>query len=350
MTDTTAQDQVISNAQAATITQALYSAETSSIRNTEYPTSVDKDRDMLDSRAAYETAMSLLMSEQNDQPYSDQGREQVRAQAWQVARASLQQGITNIKNMRLRAQYFQKVADTVGEFRSQVGTASLSELDELAREAMEIRDAQMELYRAQLSQTGQFFKDWMQGKTLIDLQRIYTAKRFPGTDFSALSQENKLLVYGDIIEASGRSTAFSTLVSDSKQYLVKGGPFILLTIGITVWQISNDAHPMTTIVENAVNVAAGLEGTEAGATIGAAIGAAGGPVGLFLGGLIGGIIGGFAAGWAADNLFDATVGAFSGRTTGPANQPLFVKPYRYQFAVPDNFKLTQSLLSQVGHG
>ncbi|WP_139489068.1 hypothetical protein [Brevibacillus dissolubilis] len=350
MDDQTQTSQVITNSQAVTITKALYGAETSVIRNTEYSTPVAKERDMLDSQTAYQNAMNLLTAEQNDKPYTtDQTREKVRELAWEVARSSLHHGIQNIKNMKLRAQYFQNVTDTVNDLRGQINQASLTDLEDLARQAMRTRDIQMDLYRAQLSRTASGFKDWMQGKTLIDLQRIYTQKRFPGqTDFAALNEEEKMLVYGDIIEASGRSTAFTTLFSDSTRYLSKGGPFILLTIGITLWQITDDAHPVTTIIENGLNVVATIEGEAAGQAIGASIGAmVGGPIGILVGGVLGGIIGGFVGGWASDHLFDAMVGGFSGDATGPVNQPLFVTPFKYQFKLPDNFTLTQSLLSQM---
>ncbi|HEY0038506.1 MAG TPA: hypothetical protein VGB66_17540 [Longimicrobium sp.] len=350
MADTTGDDQIITMSQGITITRALYGAETTSIENTEYDTPVDQERDMLDSRNAYEKAMGLLTAEQNDKPEADPDREGARELLWKVARTSVQLGIQSIKNMRLRAQYFQNIADEVTQLRSQIDQGSVAEVEDLAARAMKIRDVQLALYRAQLSPTSLGFKDWMQGKTLVDLQRIYTEKRFPGqSDFSALSEENKLLVYGDVVEASGRSTAFTTLLSDSKQYL-KGGPFILLTIGITVWQIANDANPVTTVVENALDTAASMAGAVVGEAVGAAIGAAGGPIGMLVGGIIGGLVGGFLGGWASDHLFEATVGAFSGSTTGPDNQPLFVTPFKYQFAVPDNFKLTQSLLSQTNAG
>ncbi|HEU4883989.1 MAG TPA: hypothetical protein VFT45_17140 [Longimicrobium sp.] len=348
--DTTVPDRVISNPQAVAITRALYGAETSRIQNTEYSTSQVKDEYMLQSRAAYQTAMGLLTPEQGDPELADPGRETVRLVTWEAARTSLEFGIRNVKNMKLRARYFQEITDEIDDIRGQIGDATVQDLAELASRAMKVRDINLELYRAQLAPTSFGFKDWMQGKTLTDLQRIYTAKRFPEQqDFSALSAEDQMRVYGDIVEASGRSTAFATLLSDSTRFL-KGGPFILLALGITVWQIAEDAHPVQMAVESALGFGASLVGAEVGGEIGAEIGAAGGPIGILVGGIIGGIIGAFAGGWASDHLFEATVGAFGGNETGPAQEPLYHTPLPYEFTLPDNAALTDSVLSQAGAG
>jgi hypothetical protein len=167
--------------------------------------------------AALATAEDLLNHERNDQPYSDPQKEDVRQTIWQFVRGGLRNGIENICNMMLRQQYIIRIKEQALNFREQLDLFDYEQIQQLAQQAKEARNATLNRTREKLSTTAKAFSKWLkeQGLGFDQLQSRYTEKayregRIVTRSWGSLTPEEKATVYEDIIKASGWANVIMT--------------------------------------------------------------------------------------------------------------------------------------------
>nr|XP_048317974.1 uncharacterized protein LOC107429187 [Ziziphus jujuba var. spinosa] len=131
--------------------------------------------------------------------------------------------------------------------------------------------------------------------------------------FKNLENAQKVQVYEEILEASGRGRGLS--IGFSKIVGAAGVAVLLLTAGIMVWDVYTSEHKFQTATHDAVVATALVGGSMLGNIVGAAlttelVGAEAAVFGVSLvavGGFVIGIAGAFilslAAGWLIDKLF-----------------------------------------------
>jgi hypothetical protein len=333
---------ILSLDETETLVKTCYYREMAAIKSTHYQRSTDQANDMRACNAALAAAEDLLNQEKDDKSCSDPRKEEVRQTLWQYVRGGLRNAIENIRNMTLRQQYIFQIKTAAITFNTRL--AAEGNFAELAEEAVQARNTTLNLTRAKLSRTAGAFSQWMkeQGLTYEQLRARYTERSFPGVTFENLSDEQKIIVYQDIIRASGRANAIITNVSMVMG--VMGAAMIILILGCLVWDVVESSNPTLTAVKDAVTLGAGIAGAEAGSELGVAVGEAGGPLGVFVGGVLGAIIGGFGIGKAANSIFDAMVTAFSVRIPAElTDHSIWGNPIIYAPLLPDGSELSTSL-------
>ena len=178
---------VLSLEQLRLLNDTCYFKEMATIKNAStYKSAAARANDMRACNDAHTAVQALLSQEQNEPPYPDPQQESTRQLIWESTRGSLRNGLENIRNMGLRKEYIQCIADNVGNFRSRLVQANqdVSKIQEIAREAVAARNYTLDVTRAKLSKSALGFSQWMkeQGVTFEKLQAIYTQKNSPEQD------------------------------------------------------------------------------------------------------------------------------------------------------------------------
>ncbi len=355
---------ILSIEEAKKLIDACYYREMAAIKVAHYQTPTDQAKDMHACNSAHAAAIDLLNDEESDNTYADRKKEEIRQTLWQFVRGSLRNAIENIRNMTLRQQYISAIKTKVFEFRTgldnlrvnvggmpghQINEIVDAALANLAEQATAARNATLAFTRAKLSKTTLAFSQWIKeeglsyrGLLVRYTQRARSQGRVSRGIFEELSNEERVVVYEDIIMASGRSNVivnnFSRVVG------VMGVATVILTLGCIVWDVAESSNSTLTAVNDAIILGAGVICAELGTELGAAVGSVGGPLGIFIGGVLGGIIAGFGTGLAANKIFDAMVAAFSvGIPSDLFSQSLWGSPIVYTPLLPDGRDLSTSL-------
>ncbi|KGV00410.1 hypothetical protein X888_5263 [Burkholderia pseudomallei MSHR4377] len=331
------------------LVKAFYYREMAAIKSAHYRRSTDQANDMRSCNVALAAAEDLLNLEKDDKICSDPMKEEVRQTLWQYVRGGLRNAIENMRNMTLRQQYIARIKTNAIDFSKRLQTAEGDAIAELAEQAVNARNTTLNFTRARLSRTARAFSEWIkeQGLSYGQLRARYTQRaqregRVSAGTFEELSDTDKIIVYEDIVKASGRANVIVTDVS--KVMGVMGAATIILILGCIVWDVVESSNPTLTYVKDAISLGAGMLGAEVGAELGATVGAAGGPLGVFVGGVLGAIIGGFGIGAAADSISDAMVTAFSVRIPAElTDHSIWGNPIIYVPLLPNGSELSISL-------
>jgi len=208
-------------------------------------------------------------------------------------------GIRFIPDSMVRVEYNLKAKKFSAEIMAQIKSGKISNLEGATR-ASELRNVLMDSMRGKSSEIGRAYavSQKTNGKSLLELESKYAKKLFE-QPFDKLKPTQQNQIWKEIVFSSGRARLKANQLAKKMGSI--GRSFIVLTIAISVYNIStSDDKIMATAKEGAV-IGGGLLGSVAG---GAAAGLACGPgapvcvgIGIFIGGVM------FAVG--AEMTFDS---------------------------------------------
>jgi len=225
--------------------------------------------------------------------------------------------VESMYNWRLRLDYLKIIkTNSTGLLDTVTGLEPFSPVTEPAYQAASIQAVALRngaLRQIRLKQTplSRSFAEWLKenGRNWNDLLSYYTKKKYPAyeNNFDALPDEGKVLVYEDIIEASGRGRALVNKISTGLG--VVGVAMIVFTLGMMVYDIWASASPVITAVHDALAIGlSAAAGYLAGNAVAAALAEFGAGTAFVVGNLVGLIIG-VAVGMLIDWLFSLFSGA-----------------------------------------
>lgn len=218
-------------------------------------------------------------------------------------------GRSFINDARVRENYVRKIGEMSRTILEDVraGRATAREGLDLA---VQMRNAIMEEARVQSSVMGRARAENLKasGKTIEQLIESTTSKKFPGRQFTDLSQAQRRQVFEAIIESSGRSRP--SVTSAIPKWRLMGRACIAFTVGVSIYNIWTAENRVHAGLREGIALGGGVAGA---AMAGAATGLVCGPgapfcsTALFI---VGGIMGALAADAAADR-YDAELREFS---------------------------------------
>jgi hypothetical protein len=207
-------------------------------------------------------------------------------------------GYRFIRDGAVRRDYIAKTQALVKTIKDEVRSGRLT-YAEGAVEANKLRNAIMDAARLKSSDLGRASAEAakLTGKTLVDLQEYY-AQKVLKRSFDSLADAEKNRVWLEIIEGAGRQDPrFNTKAARLARV---GRGFIVLSLGIAVYNITTAEDQSRQIVKEGATAGAGiLGGMGGGALAGLACGP-GAPVCVTIGVFVGGAL----AAIGADLAFD----------------------------------------------
>lgn len=225
-----------------------------------------------------------------------------------------------VRNYTLRKDYMTKIREHSTEISNrvtEVAENNASEMENLAKEAYNFRNAKLEAIRQRQTPASRQFSISLKesGIGFEDLIRRYQNKRNFSGLFNDLEDAQKILVYEDIIQASGRSRFLVNVLSEVVG--AAGIALIIFTAGIMVWDLftANDIFEAAT--RDAVVTVAAVGGALVGEIVGVTVAIAAGASAAFalMAGIITGFIGAFLigefTGWLIDSFFAGTYDTLS---------------------------------------
>lgn len=246
------EDEVPSVSELTEAATALYRREYVAIKNTQFASTSDRLRALQDAKDALDNANKLLDAEEEDEknssPLPPEGK-RASEEVWKYVRASLWGALNGIRNMKLRSDYIKKIM-TQSLNKQKILDLTPSQLEVLAEDAVYSRNAILEATRAKLAKSSQSFSQWLkrEGMTYDELVNKYTEKSFPGQSFDSLEDIQKGKVYGEIIQASGRSNSLVNRIAKVQGAI--GVATLILTLGVVVWDVVTSNDPVLTATKD----------------------------------------------------------------------------------------------------
>jgi len=204
-----------------------------------------------------------------------------------------------IKDGQVRKSYISQTQLLAQEYRKKVLSSKITAKD-AANQVHQIRNEILEAQRLRSSDIGRAKAISLKktGLTMDDLAAKYSKKKF-GKAFLSLTENQKNLVYLEIIESSGRPRP--SVNAAAVRYSALGRGLLIVTIGISIYNIASADDKVTATAREGVVIGGGFAGGAAG---GAVAGLACGPgaplcvaVGVFLGGALGAMGADVSFGW-----------------------------------------------------
>lgn len=204
--------------------------------------------------------------------------------------------VTNDQNVRIL--YQQQISQAAKALERDAFAGRIT-WQKAANEASALRNDIMEMLRGRTSPIGRAMAESMkkQGLTRETLLGKYTERLFgKGKVFSSLSKVEQDKVYGEIVKAAARSNpkVNAKLVRWSR--IGKG--LIVLSIGISVYNIATAEDPGAQAVEEVAVTGAGIVGGMAGGAAAGLVCGPGAPVCVTVGALLGGALAAFGVSFA----------------------------------------------------
>lgn len=170
--------------------------------------------------------------------------------------------------------------------------------DAAARQASALRNDIMELMRGRTSPIGKAVaeflkKEGLTRETLIPkyTQRLFDKGLVSSKTFSELSAVDQDKVYAEIVKAAGRSNPKVNAALLKWRYVGRG--LIVISIGVSVYNIATAEDPGAQAVEEVAVTGAGIAGGVAGGAAAGLVCGPGAPVCVTVGGLVGGALAAF---------------------------------------------------------
>lgn len=158
----------------------IYSREYVAIRNTKFPSTSDRLKAYQYAKEAQDNANQLLEMEEKSTLPSTPKEETAAEEVWKYVRSSLWSAFNAIRNMKLRAEYVNKIKHEAMENVGKIPNLTAQELEELSKEAVAARNVNMESTRAKQAKNSRCFSEWYKNKGLTykDLADKYSTKRY----------------------------------------------------------------------------------------------------------------------------------------------------------------------------
>jgi len=203
--------------------------------------------------------------------------------------------ITN--DAHVRSLYQIKVTEAARALERQALSGEIT-WDAASRKANLLRNDIMELMRGRTSPVGTALAEFMkkEGLTRETLIPKYAARLFKegkisGTVFSELSKVDQDKVYAEIVKAAGRSSPKVNAALLKWRHVGRG--LIVISIGVSVYNIATAEDPGAQAVEEAAVTGAGIAGGVAGGAAAGLVCGPGAPVCVTVGALVGGALAAF---------------------------------------------------------
>lgn len=221
--------------------------------------------------------------------------------------AALQFSRIAIHDAKAREKYVNGIAKMSAKILREVNARNIT-VQEGAALAQELRNIILEESRAVTTNAGRAIAKSMKGKgrELQYLLDKYASAVFKKT-FTQLTQEEKSVIYYEVIKSSGRSKDVVTTVMPK---LAKAARVcIFITVGLALYEIAQAENPQKEAIRQTVEIGGGVAGAAVGTYAGILASGFCGPgaplcaAGVILIGLLGGgLIGQEAASRAMDSL------------------------------------------------
>lgn len=182
--------------------------------------------------------------------------------------------LQTVPNCTVRKDYLSKISTHVESLIKELGnldTGNPSDVSTLKEEAAKYKESMLEFIKKYRSSASAAFSRSVnqQGLTFDKLVQEYQHIRGLGGLFKDLNEKDKILVYDDIMQASGRGSVIKSWLSKAKS--IGGAAVVVITAGLMVWDIYSSDHKIQTTIHDAVVSTAAAGGAMLGDIIGTAI-------------------------------------------------------------------------------
>ena len=298
----------------------LYVREYVAIQKTKFPSNSDQLRAYQYAQEAQDGVNKLLEMEENADPFPTPQQRRAAEEVWKYVRSSIWNSFNGMRNMKLRADYVSKIKANAKNYTEKIKEANGNEVElmRITKQAVDERNLVLELTRAKLAKTSQFFSEMLkrEGLTYDRLLNKYSVRRYEKA-FTELKDAEQMLVLADIVEASGRSNSMINLISKIQGSI--GWATFIVMVGVIVWDVASSRDMTTTALKDTWealgSAGAGFAGDyAASAAINAGLVAAGVTdtvaAGVaFVGGIFASIVLAAAAAPVMEDIFDFIAGA-----------------------------------------
>ncbi|XP_038878346.1 uncharacterized protein LOC120070604 [Benincasa hispida] len=300
------------------LARIIRNQEIESVKNIQFKSEPEQVKYMRSVGDNYHAALKLLDDAENvKQTFKDdETKSSIAHETYSYVEKAVNISLQAVRNYTLRANYLSKIgahSKDIFEALKTLDPNNVTNVARLAKEANQYNESMQLLMIKHQSPASRNFSKWLKdsGTKFEDLVARYQNKRgFTGL-FKNLKDEEKLLVYNDIIEASGRGSVIADTLSTISG--AAGILFLILAAGIMVWDIFTAEHVLQTATKDVMETAAAVGGAMVGQVIGAALptlaGVEASALFLMVTAVIGSIVGAFVlgsfVGWLVDVIFSS---------------------------------------------
>lgn len=320
------------------------------INTIRFQSELERAQYLLESASNYSTILSLLddAAALRDRFLKDEDRRPICAVIFDYVVYSCNDALQTVRNYTLRKEYLEKLLAHVGALIKGVvdlDTTDVAYVALLANEARLSRDITFEYLKQYNSVKSRNFSKWLKDSNLQfeDVVKRYQAELGYTGLFENLEDEQKLEVYEEIIEVSGRGKISTEKFTGVFKKL--GIAVNILKAGSIVWDIYTAEQTLGEGTRDAIELAASIGGAMLGELVGAAlatklVGAQASTLFVTMAGIVGGIVGGFVIGLAAGALVALIFGS-------GGSAPISTDGFRcYVAEMPDGARLARQLSHQ----
>ncbi|KAF3449400.1 hypothetical protein FNV43_RR10128 [Rhamnella rubrinervis] len=297
-----------------TLADLIYRQEVLNIQSLVFGSEAERVAYLNDCRSNYLTSTSLLntTAELKTKLQNDNVRSPIAVNVYTYTESCINNALQIFQNYTVRKDYLEKINDHV-----QLLITSLQELDTQNPAAVADLDKEVEEYNKAIlaysvkyrSPASREFSRMLRAQNIEfeDLVKTYQARLNYTSPFKDLQDIQKLEVYDEIMEVSGRGRALDDTIKNLKD---KAGKAVLLfNAGMIAWDIYTADHVLLEVTKNAIVEAAKIGGAKLGTIIGAAIstkltGVQASAIFITMVGTLSSIAGAFIVGAAAGGLVD----------------------------------------------
>ncbi|GLT95610.1 hypothetical protein SLE2022_132820 [Rubroshorea leprosula] len=247
----------------------------------------------------------------------DEIKDPIAHDIFSYVKSCVNSALQTVRTYALRMNYLKKIEEHSNFLKDalrKLDPKNLENVKDLTMEAVQYKNAMLEYTKKHQSGVSRIFSKWVKEKgwAFDELVKRYQTKIGYNGLFKNLKEVEKLQVYEEIIEASGRGKAVINRLWTGLG--VVGITVLLFTAGIMVWDIYSSEHKLETATRNTVQIASAVGGAMLGNVVAAAlaprlVGVVAssffvGMMGIILG-IAGAFILGAFTGWLVDLIFSS---------------------------------------------
>ncbi|KAA0038173.1 uncharacterized protein E6C27_scaffold270G00020 [Cucumis melo var. makuwa] len=246
----------------------------------------------------------------------DETKSSIAHETYSYVEKAVNISLQAVRNYALRTNYLSKIgahSKDIFEALKTLDPENVTNVARLAKEANQYNESMQQVMLNHQSPASRNFSKWLKesGTKFEDLVTRYQNKRGFSGLFKNLTDEEKLLVYNDIIVASGRGSVVADTLSTISG--VAGILFLILATGVIVWDIFTSEHVLQTVTKDVMVTVATVGGAMVGQVVGAALptlaGVEASALFLMATAVIGSVVGAFVVGafvgWLVDHIFSS---------------------------------------------
>ncbi|KAK8934418.1 hypothetical protein KSP39_PZI014238 [Platanthera zijinensis] len=341
---------ILNDEQLRVLAKLIYYQEVDATNNIKFSSEPELAKYLRDCKSNYDSVLGLLNSggEVERKFEDDSSRAPIAHDIFSYIVYCANSALQAVQNYTLRMNYLDKIskhATTLINGLQELDPKNVINVRRLAKDAVLYRNAMLEYTRKNQSIASRNFSKWLKdsGLKFEELVKRYQTKlKFDGP-FENLEEQQKLQVYEEIIEASGRGRVivnqFSTAVG------IAGIAVLLFTAGMMVWDIFSSDHILQAATRDAVVSAASIGGAMLGEVVGAAlatelVGVQASALFVLFAGIATSILGAFIIGGFVGWLIDLIIGSGGNATLSTDGLRSYVAP------MPDGVVLARQIAHQ----